>query len=160
MWYHGICDELLQKIALWNQTYWSCGEVHSTRKWLDPKSGQVQDKPTKVAHTIPFREVELEHLCRIVNSSRPGSQLSKELDGIRSIWRNGKPVVGNRYNKSFWSVVQLPTGIHRLITVCFYQEHVKEILEILSKARDGQKAETIDMQLQTAKESGKDLFEE
>jgi len=148
-----VCDELLLKIAIWNQAYWF-GEVHSTRKWMNPKSGLVEDKPTKTAHDIPFREIELDHLVRFMEALRPNSPLLEEIAELKKVLKYGKPVQGYRYTTSYWSKITLPKGIHRVITMCFYPEHVKEILSILEEAKTGQKSAA------EAKLSGKDLFEE
>jgi len=151
LWFTGVCDDLHRKILIWNQAYWY-GEVHSTRQWLDPSSGKPEDKPVKMAHKIPFREVELEHLVRIIESLRPNSALATELKEIKSVWKYAKAVRGFRFLHSYWSKVPLPSGLHRSVTLIFYPEHVKEIISILQEAKTGQKAET--------KSSDKDMFEE
>lgn len=159
LWFAGICDDLLAKVAIWNQAYWY-GEIHSTRKWLDPKTGQVVDKPTRMAHWIPFKELELDHLIRIVGILRPGSDLVRELEDVKKVWKYGKPVQGYRYMRSYWSKVNLPQGLHRVIVMCFYPEHVKDILAMLVEAKTGQKSSALDTAVEAAKQAGKDLFEE
>lgn len=159
LWFSPICNELQGKIALWNAAYWY-GEIHSTRKWLNPTSGQVEDKPTRMAHEIPLREIELDHLIRIVESLRPNSEIISELKEIKKIWKYGKPIKGFRFQKSYWSNFILPSGIHRILTMCFYPEHIKEILAILEEAKTGQKALVIETAIEKAKEAGKELFEE
>lgn len=159
LWFTPICDEVHRKIAIWNQAY-NLGEVHSTRQWLNPKSGSPEDMPTRFAHKIPLRQVELEHLIRITESLRPGSTLLDELKEIQSVWRYGKPIQGYRFNYSYWSKIQLPAGLHRAMTLAFYPEHVKEILDLLTEAKTGQKAASADALISAKKTEGKDLFEE
>lgn len=158
LWFTGICDELLLKIAIWDQAYW-VGEVHSTRQFLE-RDGRVVDKPTKIAHEMPIREIELDHIIRILEAMRPESQLLGEFQAIKRIWKYGKPVHGYRFMKSYWSRFNLPAGIHRVITVAFYPEHVKEVLNTLLEAKTGQKVATADLLIEKQKESGKELFEE
>ncbi len=158
LWFVGPCDDLLIKVAIWDQAYWH-GEVHSTRKWLDPLKGVV-DKPTKMAHYIPFREVELDHLIRIVGAMKPGSDLLHEIIDIRKVWKYGKPVIGFRYMRNYWSNVQLPPGLHRVIIMAFYPEHVKEILALLTEAKTGQKSAKLEAAIEEAKQAGKELFEQ
>lgn len=156
LWFNGICDELYQKIAVWDAAYWH-GDVHSTRDWLDPRAGKPVPKPVKMAHFIPFREVELDHLVRIVEDIRPASTMLEEVKGLQKLWKSGKPVVGTRYSRSYWSKVPLPKGIHRVLTVVFYPEHVKELLGILVEAKTGHKADNFILE---QKQAGKDLFEQ
>lgn len=151
LWFAGVCDELYQKIALWNQCYWTGGEVHSTRLWMDPKIGQPVPKPTRMAHRVPLREIELDHLLRIVEALRPGTPLLEELQQVRKIWKYAKPVKGYVFSCGYWSRVPLPHGMHRSITLAFYPEHVKEMVDILQEAKTGQKP---------IKPDGKDIFEE
>jgi len=148
LWFKGVCDELYLKIAAWDKAYWF-GMVHSTRKWLDPANGQVIDKPTKMAHEIPFREVELEHLSRIANELRSGSQLAEELKNLCVLWQHGRAVKGHKFSKGYWAAISLPPGLHRVITVAFYPEHVKDILYLLDEARGDS----------VRRAEGKELFE-
>ena len=166
LWYTGVCDDLYQKIAIWQFTYWH-GMIHSTRKFVE-KMGRsednvglrVVDKPVKIAHQIPFRVIELDNLIRILESLRPGTPMVEEWKTIRTLWKNGKPIVGRTYNRSYWSKVLLPQGLHRIITVVFYDEHVKELLDILLEAKTGYKPATLDTVLAEKKTEGKDIFEE
>ena|SRR5208337_970117 len=159
LWYTGVCDELYQKIAMWQFAYWY-GMPYSTMKWVDPKGLKVVDKPVKIAHQIPFREIELDNLIRILAALRPNTPMVEEWQAIRKLWKNGKPIVGRVYNKSYWINLLLPKGLHRVITVVFYAEHVKEVLDILSEAKSGQKSATLDTITAERKAEGKDIFEE
>lgn len=159
LWYAGVCDELYQKIAMWQSAYWY-GMPHSTMKWVNPKGLKVEDKPVKIAHQIPFREIELDNLIRILTALRPNTPMMEEWQTIRKLWKNGKPIVGRTYNKSYWSKLLLPNGLHRVLTVVFYDEHVKELLDILYEAKSGQKAATLDTITAERKAEGKDIFEE
>lgn len=159
IWYTGICDDLYKKIAIWKSAYW-VGEVHSTRSWLDPKSGQPVDKPTRMAHRVPFREIELDHLLRITEQLKPNSPLLEELREIRKMWKYAKPIQGFRYMHSYWSKVPLPAGLHRSITLAFYPEHVNEIFDMLVEAKSGQKAQTADAAISSKRSEGKDIFEQ
>lgn len=159
LWFRGVCDELEMKIRIWDGAYWY-GNVHSTRKWCDPKDGHVIDKPTRMAHEIPFRELELDHLVRIVESLQPNTPMVEELKEVKKLWKYGKPVRGYRYAKSYWSKIVLPQGAHRVVTMAFYPEHVKEILAILVEAKTGKKVATIETSVAAKKQEGKDLFEE
>lgn len=150
LWFTPLCDEVYRKIAIWDAMYW-IGEIHSTRKWVNPTSVQVEDKPTRMAHDIPFREIELDHLVRIVEALRPNSPLAIEVKEIKRLWKFGRPLHGYKLVRSYWSKIQLPSGIHRTVTVAFYPEHVKEILAVLNEAKAGQKDNA---------RPGKDLFEE
>lgn len=158
LWFTPICDDLRLKIAVWKEAYWY-GEVHSTRPFL-AKDGHTIDKPTRCAHKIPIREVELDHLIRIIESLRPESHLLEELKQVKLIWRYGKPVQGYKYMQSYWSKVPLPAGMHRVITLAFYPEHVVEILGILNEAKTGQKAASLDQIIANRKKEGKDVFEQ
>lgn len=158
LWFTGICDELFVKIAIWYKAYWF-GDTHSTRKFLE-KVGQVVDKPVKTAHHLPFREVELEHLIRILEALRPRSAMLEEWQKIRKLWKSGKPIRTRTYERGYWSKILLPVGLHRVVIVAFYDEHVKELLEILNEAKTGQKAATLDRITAEKKSEGKDIFEE
>jgi hypothetical protein len=166
LWYAGVCDDLYQKIAIWQHVYWH-GMIHSTRQFVE-KIGRsedniglrIVDKPVKIAHQIPFREIELDNLIRILQALRPNTPMVDEWKTIRSLWKNGKPVVGRTYNRSYWAKVLLPQGLHRVLTVVFYDEHVKELLDILSEAKTGQKAATLDIITAERQAEGKDIFEE
>lgn len=160
IWFAGICDELYRKIALWDYAYWNGGEVHSTRLWLNPKSLQTEPKPTKMAHYLPIREIELEHLIRILKELKPNSPMLEEWQNIQKIWKYAKPVLGYYFLKAYWSRIPLPKGIHRVVTVVFYPEHVKELLATLSEAKTGQKSIALELAVEKAKQEGKDLFEE
>lgn len=150
LWFTGICDELYQKIVLWNAAYWK-GEVHSTRQFLNEK-GEVVDKPTKCAHRIPFRQQELDHLVRIASQLRPNTPMLDELKQLKSIWKKGKAVQGNVFRHAYWSKIVLPNGLHRSITLAFYPEHAKDVMNLLIEAKTNQ--------IQEKKRVGKDLFEE
>lgn len=154
MWYAGIDDALYQRIAIWHEAYWF-GDTHSTRKYLSA-TGEIKDKVMKTAHEIPFREIELDHLVKMVGSLRPGTLLLEELVKIQGLWKYGKAVRGYKFSKSYWSKINLPqgSGIYRVILIAFYQEHIKEILDILQEAKTGNKITG------TQKTSGKELFEE
>lgn len=156
MWFAGICDDLYRKIAIWETAYWH-GDVHSTRLWMDPREGRAVPKATKMAHFIPFREAELEHLVRIVGDLRPSSTLLEEVKDLQGLWKHGKAVTGIRYNRSYWSKVALPKGLHRVITVVFYPEHVKDLLNLLTEARTGKSVENFVLE---QKKAGKELFEQ
>lgn len=160
LWYSGVCDELYIKIAMWEHAYWNGGEIHSTREWLDPNSGQVVPKPTRMAHRVPLREVDLEHLIRIVGALKPDSEMLAELTEIKVMWKYAKPVHGYRYTHGYWSALILPKGIHRSITLAFYPEHVKELMELLKEAKTGQKTLSIQQQIDQKKSEGKDIFEQ
>lgn len=157
-WFSGICDDLLSKIVIWNSIYWA-GETHSTRKYMDENTGRVVDKTTRCAHRVPFRLVELNHLVRIAAESKPGSELLKELESIRDIWKHGQVIHGNRFGYGYWSKVKLPDGMHRVITLAFYPEHAKEILDMLMEAKSGQKAANVDFAIQKKESEGKSVFE-
>lgn len=157
-WFVPVCDELYLKVALWDEAY-KFGEVHSTCQYLE-KDGQVINKPTRYAHRIPFRLVELEHLIRIIEDLKPGSTLVEELEQVKAVWKYGKPVMGNRYMLSYWSKIILPHGVHRLVTLAFYPEHVKEIRNILKEAKTGQTNAALEQIMEEKKQAGKDLFEE
>lgn len=120
------------------------------------QTGELKDMIMKCAHEIPFREIELNHLIKIISVLRPGTLLLEELIKIKDLWKYGKAVRGYKYQKGYWSRINLPqsNGIYRILVVAFYQEHVKEILRILQEAKTGKKVED------TIKESGKELFEE
>lgn len=148
LWFSGVCDELYRKIDVWEKAYW-LGDVHSTREWLHPTTGRSIPKPVKMAHVIPFRDVEFIHLIRILDSLRPGSALLEEIKILHKMWKHGKPVLGSRFKRSYWSQVPLPAGIHRALTVVFYPEHVKELLTVLDEAKHGK----------MERDDGKDLFE-
>lgn len=158
LWFGGVCDDLLFKVMIWGRAYWR-GEVHSTRQFLE-LDGRVVDKPTKMAHDIPFREVELDHLVRIGQALKPDSPLLEELIRIKGMWKNGKAVRGNKYFRNYWAKVNLPTGIHKVITLAFYPEHVNEIVNMLKQAKTGQRSTTLEKIVQERQEQGKDLFEE
>ncbi len=123
---------------------------------MNPQSGLIEDKPTKTAHDIPFREIELEHLVRLMEALRPNSPLLEEVTKIKNLWKYGKPLKCILYAKSYWAKIKLPKGIHRVITVCFYPDHVEEILSILSEAKTGQKLAAIEF----GRRPNKELFEE
>lgn len=159
LWYRGVCDDLYRKIAIWDFAYWN-GEVHSTRQWLNPITAREEPKPVKMAHWMPLREIELEHMLRILEALRPNTSMLEEWQKIKEMWKHGKTVQGSVYNKTYWSVVPLPSGIHRVITVAFYPEHVKELVAILEEAKTGQKNASLESAVEKAKQEGKGLFEE
>lgn len=138
---------------MWDQFYWSGGEVHSTRDWMNPTTMQIEPKPTKMAHCIPFRDIELEHLLRILESKASGTPMLEEWQNIKKIWKYGKAVQGYVYQKSYWSRVQLPQGMHKVLTIVFYPEHIKELISILEETKTGKKKIA-------AKREGKELLEE
>lgn len=157
IWYAGICDQLLLKINMWFAFY-NKGEVATTRDYLDIRKGVIP-KATSYAHKIPFRLEELEQLVRITSRMRPNTALLEELTIIKDKWKLGKPVNGNLYASSYWTHVILPPGIHRVVTLIFFPEHVTEIRNILIEAKTGQKNMGIKEQLDKVKETGKDIFE-
>lgn len=158
-WFGGICDELLVKIGVWNSFYWA-GEIHSTRKYMSPRIGEgVIDKPTRCAHKIPFRLTELEHLVRIATEAKPNSEIVRELEGIKGLWKKGQAVQGNRYNQGLWKKIVLPAGLHRIITIAFYPEHAKEILEMLLEAKNGSQTVTFEKAVAEKATEGKSIFE-
>jgi hypothetical protein len=160
LWFLGVCDELYRKIKLWDAFYWTGGDVHSTRQWLNPLNAQIEPKPTKMAHYIPFREIELDHLIRILEALRPNTPILEEWGKIRKLWKYGKSVQGYVYHKSYWSRVPLPQGIHKVLIIVFYEEHVKELIAILEEARTGQKSAALEAAVEKAKQAGKELLEE
>lgn len=84
----------------------------------------------------------------------------EELKEVQKIWKYGKPVQGYSFHQGYWARLNLPKGIHRIITLAFYPEHVTELLDILKEAKTGQKKASIDAAIEKRKEEGKDLFEE
>lgn len=160
LWFAGVCDDLYRKIAVWDFAYWNGGEVYATRLWLNPLSGQTEPKPVKMAHDVPFRELELDHLVRLLKALRPNTPMLEEWEKIRKVWKYGKAVQGYYFHKSYWCRIPLPSGIHRVVTVVFYPEHVKELVAILEEAKTGQKSASLEAAVEKAKQAGKDLFEE
>jgi hypothetical protein len=150
IWFTGIDDALYSKIRLWHQMYWS-GEVYATRKFMMPKG--VVDMPTKMTHYVPFRKIELDHMVRILESLRPKTVMLDDWKTIRNKWGLGKPLNYLPFQKSYWSKVRMPAGIHRVIPVVFYPEHLNEILLVLNEAKNGQVTAAV-------KAGGKELFEE
>lgn len=158
LWFTGICDELYLKIVMWNAAYWT-GEVHSTRQFLNEK-GVVIDKPVKCAHRIPFRQQELDHLVRIASQLRANTLILDELKQLQAMWKHGHAIKGNIYKHSYWKKVLLPNGLHRSITLAFYPEHAKDIMNLLTEAKTDKQAANIDSAVADKKSQGKDLFEQ
>ena len=141
LWYAGVCDSIMKKIEYWVRHY-KKGELAATRKYLDPIGGVI-DMPTKYAVKLPWKKIELEHLIRIMNTLRPNTPLTEEIQQLEGVWKHG---------------TLLPGG-SRVMTLVFYPEHVQEIHKVLLEAKTGQKSATLDELLKQKQTAGKDLFE-
>lgn len=143
IWYSGICDVLLTRVQFWYKNY-EFGEVCKDQDYLSLE-GEVQKKPTMYAYKMPWSKIELSHLVRIMQESNPNSDLTKEVAKLPEIWKRGQRV-------------PVP-GEYRMMTLAFYKEHVKEILDTLLQTKSNTTSSPIDEVIKQRKEAGKDLFE-
>lgn len=137
LWFSPICDDILKRFLIWIATY-QVGEIHSTREWVSPQDGSVQDKPTKYAHRVPWKEMELRYLTRILRDSNPQSHLTADFEEVLKLWKFG----------------QLTTGGYRIMTLAFYKEDLEDVVKMLLKAK-GIASDSI----QDAAVPGKELFQ-
>jgi hypothetical protein len=141
VWFSGVCDSVLSKVYTWHKVY-EQGEVCKDQDYLNV-DGVVVKKPTMYAHRIGWTQPELEHLIRIVKDLRPQDPILGEVTRLRALWRHGKLVYGG----------------NRILTLAFYKEHVKLLLDILQEAKTGQTAAKIDQVIEQRRKEGKDLFQ-
>jgi len=118
IWYHGVCDRLLEKVRHWLENY-DAGEVYATRPFLDIDG--VKDVVTIRKHILLLRPEEAYHLARIVNHFYPGLNLARDVSRIYQ-------------NLNRCKVVEY--GL-RAVPVAFYREDVEKILKALEQARSG-----------------------
>lgn len=140
LWFTPVCDDLLKTVAHWHARY-DQGEIESDRKWLN-LDGVVIDRPTRYAHRLAFRPVEIQHLLRIMTALAPTSEVTKEITKLHGGLKRGRLLPGGKY----------------LVTVAYWKEDVAEILEALIRAKTGQ-LETFDQLIKKQKQDGKELFE-
>jgi hypothetical protein len=139
-WFTPVCEDLLRTLAVVHADY-ERGEVESTRPWLN-LDGVIVDRPTRYAHRVAFKPVELQHLLTIMQMLAPASDVTKEVVKLHAGLRRGRLLPGGKY----------------LVTIAYWKQDLREILEILLRARNGE-TEPIDQALAKQKQSGKDLFE-
>ena len=65
VWYAGVCDSMLAKVAFW-ANMWETGEAFATRDWLSPK-GEIVPIVTKRLVKVPWPRGEFEHLLRTLS---------------------------------------------------------------------------------------------
>lgn len=135
-WFRPVCDDLLRIIVSWHANY-ERGEVESDRKWLN-LDGVVVDRPTRYAHRIAFRPIEVEYLLQIMRLYAPQSEVINELVKLSIGLRRGRLLPGGRY----------------LVTIAYWKQDLREMLVALLTARDGQVVE-----IGKPRTDGKDLFE-
>lgn len=139
-WFTPVCDDLLRTIAIWYASY-ERGDVESDRKWLN-LDGVIVNRPTRYAHQLTFKPIELVYLVRIMTALAPKSEVTAEVTKLQAGLRRGQ---------------LLPGGAYR-ITVAYWKEDIQEILEALVRAKRGE-TEPFDLTLEKQKRDGKELFE-
>ena len=142
IWFKGVCDDLLSKMATWYKNY-DLGEVAATKDWMD-FTGEIKQVVTKRAHKIPLSIPELENLYRILKES-PNSEIIADyiLEVKDKVWKNG---------------TLLKNG-QRLMGLAFYKEQVAHIVTTLLNCRNAPKTKALEQAIQEANSGGKDLFE-
>jgi hypothetical protein len=140
LWFRPVCDELYHTVARWYTTY-ETGEVESHRKWLN-LDGVIVDRPTRYAHRIAFKPIEVQHLATIMTALAPASDVTKEVLKLQTGLRRGRLLPGGKY----------------VVTIAWWKQDLREILEVLLQAQRGATT-TLEQTLEKQKQAGKDLFE-
>lgn len=142
IWFSGICDGLLLKIATWHKNY-DRGDIHSTKDWRD-FDGSVKKVIVKRIHRIPFSSPELEHLQRILSDMPLGEEIGKQIGIIKDeVWKNGTLIKGNQ----------------RILELAFYPHQVEQMYKLLQACKNAPKTRIIDKAIEENKAGGKDIFE-
>lgn len=142
VWFEGICDGLLSKVATWHANYHTLGDAHSTRDFLNNEM-QIVPMITKRVHTIAFSEPETIYLRKIMKKYCDNKALIEEVNAFTSNWK-AKPLALNKTRK---------------FRLALYPEHVQQMFETLVKAkREHLKGTSVDTMIEIAKKEGKDLF--
>ena len=111
LWFTGICDDMLQKLALWYQV-WPQGQPFKDAEFLH-LDGRVERVVTQHEVHVPWTKLEFEHLIRILQAVRPKWALTADLERVLPGFDRARLITGNQ----------------RLIAMRSYHEDVKEILE-------------------------------
>jgi hypothetical protein len=144
IWYAGVCDSLLLKISTWHSRYDS-GKVYATRDFLE-FNGKITKKVVKRSFTIGFIKQEMDNLVSIVDYYAEGTPLCTEIKEVARSWAEAKGGIGAKGIKD--------------ITLNFYKEHVKDVVDILEKAKmESKLGASVNELIEKAKKEGKDLFE-
>jgi hypothetical protein len=142
VWFAGVCDVLLSKIATWNANYYTTGDAHSTRDFLNEEM-RIVPVITKRVHTIAFSEPETVYLRKIMKKYCSNKPLVEEVNSFTSNWK-AKPLALNKTRK---------------FRLALYPEHVQQILDALIKAkREHLNVTSVDKMIEESKNTGKDLF--
>lgn len=129
LWYRPVCDKLHAKIAFWYSNY-ERGEVAYTAQWLN-LDNVVVDRPTRYAHKLPFTTAEFGNLVRILMALEPKHTLTADLTKVYTSMQrrfNDIPLVNRP---------QLLTSGEWLITLIYWIDDVKWILDLLAEAKSG-----------------------
>jgi hypothetical protein len=142
IWFAGVCDSLLRKLKAWHEGY-DFGKPGATCPFME-MTGRIVAKVVKRAHTICFSQAEMDNLYKFVNYYSTNPALTAEVKAIAESWRNG---------------LLMPGGM-RKVTLLFFPEHVKEIYDMVSRAkREAILGASVEDLIRQSKDSGKDLFE-
>lgn len=165
LWFSPLCDVVLSRLLAWEACYTEIPgyliklpllkqrtrvsfrvkvELISTRKFMDGIKGVV-DRPTAFVHWIPWTQIELDHLVRIVSALRPKSPIEEIVVRMREIWTKQPGV--------------MLSGGYRVLELASYQEAIKTMIQILLEAKNGTATQKLSETQKHQASQGKDLFE-
>ena len=110
LWFTGICDDMLQKLAWWYRV-WPQGQPYKDAEFLH-LDGHVERVVTQHEVHVPWTKLEFEHLIRILKAVRPKWALTADLERVLPGFDRARLITGNQ----------------RLIAMRSYHEDIKEIL--------------------------------
>jgi hypothetical protein len=142
LWVSPSCDQMLAVFTFVLKNY-DKGKVAKTRKWIDPTTHRVEDKPTCYAHNFMFKPLELKYLCNVMQALEPKATITDDLVKLRD-------------NLSTSGVLK-PGGKYQ-VTLVYYEQDYQLITQALTKAKTG-KAVKLDEIVEGQRKEGKELFE-
>lgn len=139
-WYLPVCDIVLAKVQRW-LTHYERGDESASRKYVT-MNARLIDMPTKYAHRMKFKPIEIDHLIRLMDALCEHKELVEDFRKVRAGMQRGRLHPGGYYE----------------VVLNFYKQDVAEILEALIRAKTG-KLKTLEQVTKENTESGKGMFE-
>ena len=140
LWFSGVCDDMLKKVVLWHEA-WPQGNPYTEALFLHVDGRQENLTVQREVH-VPWTKPEFEHLVRILKAVRPDHPLTADLEKVLPKLHKAKLIQGNQ----------------RLLPMRSHHQDVKDILEALIIARDGDKS-GLETHISEQKQQGKGLWD-
>ena len=149
LWYKGICDRIFSELLKWYANYYQGPVVREEVSQIDwTAEGGARRIPTVRRVYISLKEIEIDHMIRIMKALRPDD---KKCARLIAMLEKTRPILKTSR--------LMPDGF-RWTPMDFRRSDVRDLILVMAEAKHGKRLKTLEDRLvEQSKEAGKGLWE-